>query len=736
MRKLFSIINLFLCFELIVGPLAPQMSFFANQALAQENCPQGLSRDPITNRCITSAQTAAILNATSSCATDDHACFKRNAEEALQGEANKNENLEFKDHTWVSSVTNAAALTGAITIGMSILSAPNKCQATSKVLMTGAAVAVVAGELIANGAHRKRLKNIRDDWGSIVNPEAANGDKDLQREASINAQSLAFGKLAESEDSLVKAAKLKKTIYLAAGIAFAAAGVIALLENVKGGGLASICNPEEAKKNEMEKIIKESPTSHETFPNSRQGFMYNLKNSKNFASFIMNKRAMELVDRSPTIDEYEMLQKTLSHTDLDKPEIFSVIKEISLTVMNNLSPIQNSYADSNAAKAFKEDEGKKFDWAGVGSGVALGAAIQFVPQKHLKAIKKALVSSTGRAIYAGVMSTSSYLMSRHAASQAKASENRAKHLRKMQDDFITASGSINACKSADRNDPGKPQCYCYTPENTRNPNRTNSSVCNALFNGSMADSGNYYQDGSGDRICVTNTNQADPACACKKTKSCMKVNLSGIKGLNMGTMSMLGQAVSPLNSLMNGGSAASVDAGLSGSLAANLNKLQKQLEANPALKDFAKTKEKNSKGLLQELTKASASIPSSSLLGSSGGAGMPSNAGEAARMLEKELEPQVPTKVGGTETAAVPSNDSAPNFEFGLTEDQLAAQGDQLAEVMKADLEYGANDINQGSKTNIFEVLSNRYQRSGMRRLFDEKGVTTPEKAATTDINQ
>jgi hypothetical protein len=54
---------------------------------------------------------------------------------------------------------------------------------------------------------------------------------------------------------------------------------------------------------------------------------------------------------------------------------------------------------------------------------------------------------------------------------------------------------------------------------------------------------------------------------------------------------------------------------------------------------------------------------------------------------------------------------------------------------MGQELDTGNNDINSGSTTNIFDVLSNRYQRSGMRRLFnDGKGpVDAPDKKELTE---
>jgi hypothetical protein len=219
----------------------------------------------------------------------------------------------------------------------------------------------------------------------------------------------------------------------------------------------------------------------------------------------------------------------------------------------------------------------------------------------------------------------------------------------------------------------------------------------------------------------------------------MKINLSGLKGIGTGTFSMLSQAVDPINKISNGSvDAANLDAGSMANLAAKLNRAQEQLEKNKGLADFKKNKKKMEDDIKKGLSTGSSNLPSSSLLGSNGNSMMPSNPGEAARMLEKELSGSPITTVGSSEGIAAPSSSGGEDFnlEFGMTQDDLAAQESQLAEVMNQDLDYGGNDINQGSKANIFEVLSNRYQRSGMRRLFDEKGTTAADKAAKTDITQ
>lgn len=81
------------------------------------------------------------------------------------------------------------------------------------------------------------------------------------------------------------------------------------------------------------------------------------------------------------------------------------------------------------------------------------------------------------------------------------------------------------------------------------------------------------------------------------------------------------------------------------------------------------------------------------------------------------------------------SQSTEPSLEFGLTPSEAAIQEEQVAEVLNQDMDLGNNDIS-GSSTNLFEVLSHRYQRSGMRRLFNLEDKTQAEKPAQTDINQ
>ncbi|WP_408095385.1 hypothetical protein ACJVC5_10100 [Peredibacter sp. HCB2-198] len=757
MKRFFSLLSLLLCFELIVSPVAPSLSLLGQEAHA-ESCPSGFTWDANLNRCLTATETANVMNATANC-NGDVECYKQNAQQAFQKQVNEGKAPERKENNqFMSTVGGIAAIAGPVTFAAAgMASNMSTCTAASFWAMVGGSAALVAGDMLANFQHKKRLKAIKDDWGKIVNPEQAGGDKDKEREISIEAQSQSFEMLARAEDSLAKAAKMKKTFFLVATLAYAAAGVIAGIEIAAGaasGGLKTaagdICKPSSPatgfnpplKTEESLYAAYGKPTAELQIVNKQ--FLYNINESTDLASFVMNQKAIEVQLSSPSEDEYYAVKKAFAESGLNDDSFFSTFKSYTVSFVKNINPISNAYAetDSNAAKSYKEDDAKSSNillTAGLGAGIGLAAGFAL---KGKKIIEKPLVSPISRAAFSGVMAIWTGIMASHAGKQAEASTKRAELLRKMKDDFASASGAIYACKSEDRNDPSKPNCYCYTAENQRNANRGNSQVCQKLWTGRDFTAGNYNNLAStSSKTCINSAGAADSACTCKTSKGgCMKVSLSSLKGVSPGTFSMLSQSLDPVNKIADGSvDAANINSANLENQAARMLDVNKKMENSKGLAASKKARDNARNDIVNKLKNASAGAPSGSLLGSSGSSQMPTNAGEAAAMLEKEVEDTEINKVGGNAgSLAAPESGSSndPGLDFGLTADQAVAQENQLAEVMKQDLDYGQSDINQGSTTNIFEVLSNRYQRSGMRRLFDEKGVTQPEKAASTDISQ
>jgi hypothetical protein len=349
-------------------------------------------------------------------------------------------------------------------------------------------------------------------------------------------------------------------------------------------------------------------------------------------------------------------------------------------------------------------------------------------------MNKAVYLPTGRAITNGLLGGWMTIMTFHMNKQRKISEDRAEILRRMKDEFNTGGG-IGQCTSSDRNDPGKPACYCFTSDDKVNPARTKSKVCS----NKLATLNNPANLANGTpKVCVDENFGIDQACSCRNRKkpdgknSCAKVGSNlNIPGLNPGTFKMINAAAGPANDLFNGNaSAGSFNPASIGANAARIKKI-----ADDSLK-----KDKGSAKMMKSLENSLLASTNGMTMGGPGfSQGSPlsgMNPQQAAAALDKEIKnEESDVQTAGPGTVVTPGgNSTEPQPEFGMTEDQLAAQETEVAEVMKENLDMGNNDINNSSSTNLFDVLSNRYQRSGMRRLFDEKGETKADKPAETDI--
>ena len=774
MRTFFRLLTLILCVELIVSPINPTLSLLAQNAFANQSCPAGHQYDSVLNRCLTKDETTKVLNATAEC-NGDAECYKRNAQNAFQEEVSKgNAPEKVKEGGAINTVAKIGATAGAVTYAiLGFSKAKSTCTSKAFWGMIAGGVAAFAGDTLANMQHKKRLQEIKKDWGKIVNPEEANGDKDKERDTSIEAQSEAFEMLARAEDSLAQAAKMKKNVFMIATAAYAVTAALSAYEIIKEKMLikaVAVATPEskpaaaaalaqhqvennckpaataglEKKPENLKKSLYTYYTQSEIFDLKEQiQLQYNLKHSKDIAAFVVNADAVK--GKAPSIEEYESVKEFLDVPELKEKDVFETFRDVSVVVLQNLNPINNANAEeskkaevnTNAAKAYKEDEGKGFDFLSLGAGAVAGFAAA-------KMLGPKLMRSEGRLAFSGVMGAMTLMMAMHAGKQAEASTKRAELLRKMKAEFMSASGAIYACKSEDRNDPGKPNCYCYTAENQRNQNRGSSAICQNLWSGVNTASTNYSSgSNTSAKVCVTNTQQTDPLCKCKTTKTCMKVGLSGLSGLNTGTMSMLSSSLDPLNKFTNGDlDAGSVDASSLQANAAKVNAFTDKLKKSKELADVNKKNPKLEKDIMKTLNAGGSGLGGSGapLLGSTSNSGMPSNPGEAARMLEKEIEEEGPTSVaGGSDSLAAPVNGTGtePEMDFGITQDQLSAQENQIAEIMKQDLDYGnASDTHPDANANIFEVLSNRYQRSGMKRLFAEEPATPKPTAQVEQLKK
>lgn len=353
-------------------------------------------------------------------------------------------------------------------------------------------------------------------------------------------------------------------------------------------------------------------------------------------------------------------------------------------------------------------------------------------QKHDSKTNEFLHSPKFRIIFGGVLGGLTTFMTVDMGKLQKLAEDREKKLLELKADFQNTQG-MKICTPAERNDQSQPGCYCYTSEGSRNNARASSAICQNMWNSIALNNNSYLSStDTGPKVCITQSSQVDQSCSCRTSNTCMKASGFGISGINLGTLSTLNNGLSPVNAVASGnGASLNTDANLNSAF--KLREATEKLLSTPELKDEKKGLDAASKNLEKfiQTNQGTLSAPSSRSVPSS-------LANFDAKAALEDLKEEVETSFG----AQVPSSgigfdtgSSEPTLEFGLTEEEAAVQEQQVAEVLQQDMDLGSNDISSSS-TNLFEVLSHRYQRSGMRRLFDTEGKTEADKPAETDINK
>jgi hypothetical protein len=247
---------------------------------------------------------------------------------------------------------------------------------------------------------------------------------------------------------------------------------------------------------------------------------------------------------------------------------------------------------------------------------------------------------------------------------------------------------------------------------------------------------NYFGIDEGNfKGCISSSSQFDESCKCRQTNSCMKALKGSLNGLDAGSISMIKSGLEPLQKLTHGmmGSG-SVDADGISTRAARIQTATEKLEEKVLTPAQKNEKKKLATQFEKESIKVASGLPSP--LDTSTGSNLPSNPLDASKMLQSEIDKASSGDSNGDQghsgsgSVALPSGGesgtgdmglgsggSQEKLDFGL--DTSASQEAEVAEVMKNEMDYGNNDVNTNSTSSLFEVLSNRYQKSGMKRLFE-----------------
>lgn len=326
-----------------------------------------------------------------------------------------------------------------------------------------------------------------------------------------------------------------------------------------------------------------------------------------------------------------------------------------------------------------------------------------------------------------------------AAEQVKVSEGNIKDIKEVMSKFQEQIAGF--CPKG-RDDYNNPRCYCYSDDKTKNKNRSKSQVCINLWaqddKNFFVKAGNYAASETGEaKGCMSIDGKFDEDCKCRKFKdaktgqnACAKTFVSQIDG-NIGNALSLSEGVSNLNSVASGGlSSGALNQASLDKLAAKVTKARDSMIANlnNQLKGMGQAPVKiDESPILRAVatTKIPSNIASETKAADLGQISSDNRAASPmAQEIAKAVEASNIKPVNYDGPVANPLAKSGPNmpkFNFSLDGGSESTQNNtKVMEFMEKNYNYGKNDIVQREDISIFDVISNRYNISGMRRLFGD----------------
>jgi hypothetical protein len=696
------------------------------QTVQAQTCPNGQNYNSQLNRCLTSNQTAKIKGATAHCMSQANesarkACYKKSAQTVI--DENEAELTDVDESVvskpFATSSSTKAILTSAVAVGVATFSIfklsgkMKECRSPAMWLMLGGGLATAATEISTYLWLKSSLKKLEKEYeGKITSTGSQSVDQ--QRKEANDAQKDALEYLAKRQDIIKKVAKTKGGAYTAVAAVYAAAAVVSAIEVYKSyyGDQSGVCTG-----------IDKTPSTKGATPDPATGSIYfehrddlhkialhNLQQEQNskHAYFLFQEymHVISDINQSPSLIEYH----SFDWNEIAKVEINFL--EIAKLISSHIIPSAHAQDDNKEKKANNTDQENK-----IGS-----------------MITKQLVRPETRLVLNGYLAYHAGKMAAHAIKEGKKAEERAGQIRKITNEFTAGSGFV-ICENEDRNNPSKPTCYCYTEANTINPNRKNSAICQKVSGSSQVAQAGQYGDQIDSqfpfdkKVCVNNQNQIDHNCQCRSQvvkngqNNCLKLqaNFGGLPGLNSADFAT--NLTNDMNKLIGGNiSAADLNAAQYGKMAAKLAAAKDNLLKQDKFKKVNDVANKLAPQMERLFESAARSgMPPLSV----GGAPLMASTSNVDSIplpaMKEEVKQMLSKNNLYDESSAKNSYDKADKpIDIGL--DDIASGGvtiqdEQLQQAMNENYDYGNMDISSDNGS-IFTILSNRYQMSGMRRLF------------------
>lgn len=374
------------------------------------------------------------------------------------------------------------------------------------------------------------------------------------------------------------------------------------------------------------------------------------------------------------------------------------------------------------------------------AAAAAGSAATESAIPSMGKIQKMLSSPTGILIMAGIAGVNAGMLYKAAGDQEKESEENIKKIDKILTTF--KDSYANYCP-AGRNKLEDPKCYCYLDSGKQNTERSNSQICKDLWaknnyklDGTASDYSNLatITDPAG---CMTTKGQFDEKCNCKKmvdskgVNACMKsvaINM-GDNGIgsaylsNSGLDKVMKNAASTLSGNANIGNLSDKNLALA---------IAKQKAMNKAIFDKLTKNPENKLPKMdsdEDFLKLQKSIVSDSDLqkmGTTFGGGALASVSSGIDPKKDKVLSDVKNKLGLELSGSGKGLDAKKpakkaGMDFNFAEDGAAGSSGQVVDSFpEKNYNYKNSDIVTDDGANIFEIISNRYIQSGLRRLFDD----------------
>ncbi len=377
---------------------------------------------------------------------------------------------------------------------------------------------------------------------------------------------------------------------------------------------------------------------------------------------------------------------------------------------------------------------------GPASGEVSGASVSSA------GVSQAMGHPVGIIMMAGVgLGVSAYLW-KAAHDQEELAKENAKKVQAMIDKFnALMAGHCPAGRDNYESLQTSPRCYCYTNEGKRNSDRSKSETCQALWE---SDAKNYYIAGNSygalsgkkERVgCMAVTGEFDEKCACKSLKNkkgesaCLKVPVQVTltePGLSVGAKSFA-QTVNGINTGTM--TPADLDHSELEKMATRVNKLNKTLlpdalkEAKANFASDLKFGDKFSDDFIRAMNKSDAQAALAhagpfSLAAMNGDRLKKALDPSALELASEQLNPKAPeegAKMAGGQVSQVKKKEKN-NLSFDFSETKRV---EEFAQAAQSDSEKAVGemvkyqDINDSGES-LWQILTKRYQLSGIRRLF------------------